>query len=63
MPLREADIAGMSDLEAVFRRVMVSQLQWGSISGQRKVGEGDARVRIDQKRQVKRNAKSCCYSN
>lgn len=24
---------------------------------------GEAKGRIDQKRQVKRNAKSCCYSN
>lgn len=61
----EVNIKGFStNMAAVlYKTVEVSQPQWPGISGQRKVGEGEARVRIDQKRQVKRNAKSCCYSN
>lgn len=62
----ESDIVSISksNMAALLSETLdVNNLQQRGILGQRKVAEGEARVRIDQKRQVKRNAKSCCYSN
>lgn len=43
--------------------VRQQQRQGIKVGERESVREREARVKIDQKRQVKRNAKSCCYSN